>query len=220
MHKIDLKNWDRAQHFEFFNKLRQPNYAVCANVNVNGLYKLRQEMKSKNINLKISELIYYCAARSANSIAEMRMRIVDNAPVIYDRIDIGFTYIPKGRELHANCVAEYHPQFTRTQQSIEAARKESDLNPTLTPKGAEGQNLFYFSILPDIELTCATNPWGNPKEDSVPRMLFGKIHEIDNVKMIPVSVEALHSFIDGKHLAIFFNEMNKLGANPKQYLDL
>lgn len=219
MIRLDMKKWDRAEHFRFFNRLDHPNYSLCAPIDVTGLWSFRQKMKNGNRIIRLSDMIYYAATKAANSIDEMRMRIVDGVPVIFKRIDMGFTHIPDGLTLHANCVASYDPQFSKTEQAINKARQESDHNPTLSPEGAEGQNLFYFSIMPDIPFTTATNPWGNPEEDSVPRILFGKISEKEDKREMPVSVEALHSFVDGLHMGQFYKRMQEICDNPQQHFN-
>jgi chloramphenicol O-acetyltransferase type A len=217
MKKIDINKWDRAEHFNFFKTLDHPNYSVCANVDVTGITEIKKSIPSAP---RLSDLIYYCAARAANTIDEMRMRIVEGGPVLFENINLGFTYIPQGRTLHANCVAEYNDDFEVTRKAIEKARLDADKNPTLKPEGGAGQNFFYFSILPGISFTSACNPWGNPKRDSIPRILFGEIFEENGHKKMPVSVEVLHCFVDGQHLAYFFDGMNKLCSTPQKYFNL
>lgn len=217
MQKIDINNWNRAEHYEFFSNLKHPHYHICAEVDVTAIIEAKNKTSG---HTRLSDIIYYAAARAANEIDEMRMRIVEGSPVIFDNIDMGFTYIPKNRELHANCVAEYNNDFKVTQKSIEEARNKSDIFPTLKPAGGNRQDLFYFSIISGIHFTSVCNPWGKPKRDSVPRIIFGQISNEKGKKMMPVSVEALHSFIDGQHLTAFYDKMSRLCSEPKIYLNI
>jgi len=57
----------------------------------------------------------------------------------------------------------------------------------------------YLTCLPDVAFTSVSNPWGNPWEDTVPRITFGAYDK--ETLRIPVSIEALHSFVDGRHIA-------------------
>jgi hypothetical protein len=64
-----------------------------------------------------------------------------------------------------------------------------------------GGLLLYFSVLPGLAFSSLSNPWGDPWVDSVPRIIFGKVVEtVRGVQEIPVSVEALHSLVDGVHI--------------------
>ena len=76
------------------------------------------------------------------------------------------------------------------------------------------QSLIYFSCLPDVPILSATNPWGDPRVDSVPRILFGKKDASGN---ITISIEALHSFIDGTHLAEFYKLFTQIIESPHEY---
>ena len=153
---------------------------------------------------------------AVNGVAGFRQRIVNLRPVEFDSIDAAFTYIPKGRSLHCNCVAKFDYKFSVFSNNISAARANADVNPTLCPEGGDAQSLIYFSSLPDIPILSATNPWGDPWVDSVPRFLFGKFDPSGN---LTVSIEALHSFIDGVHLAEFYKLFTQIVDSPQQYFD-
>ena len=150
---------------------------------------------------------------AVNGVAGFRQRIVNLRPVEFERIDAAFTYIPKGRTLHCNCVAKFDTKFSVFSANISAARTLADQHPTLCPEGGDAQSLIYFSCLPEIPILSATNPWGDPWVDSVPRFLFGKM---DSGK-ITVAIEALHSFIDGVHLAEFYNLFSQILEAPEHY---
>jgi len=140
------------------------------------------------------------------------MRIVDRRPVEFDRIHSGFTYVSKGSRLHCNCVAEFDDSFSLFSKAIQSARDAADQAPTLTPSGGESQALVYMSCLPSVSFTAFSNPWDDPWTDTVPRIAFGKV-DPDSKKM-PVSIEALHSFIDGTHIASFLSCMQRILSDP------
>ncbi len=97
-----------------------------------------------------------------------------------------------------------------------AARLQADQRPSLTPAGVEKQDLLYLTMLPGIAFTSFSNPWGDPDEDSVPRITFGKVVEpAPRHFEVPVSVEALHSFIDGRHFQAFFEALAGLAAHAE-----
>jgi len=197
---IDMTSWNRREHFAFFQGRRNPLVCVTAPVDAGGIVAFRKDRGAARP--KFTDCLYYAVMTAVNAIPEFRMRLVGRQPVIFGKIDAAFTHTPKGRELHANVVAPYDADFKTFEVNMRAGREASDARPTLAPDGGDSQGLVYLSSTPGIAFTAASNPWGDPWEDSVPRVLAGKIDPETN--KIPISVEALHSFIDGRHLEAFF----------------
>ena len=204
-------SWERNEHFNFFQSRKNPCFSVSFSANVARLY----EVKKQN-GFRLTDCIYFAAMLAVNGVAGFRQRIVNLRPVEFESIDAAFTYIPKGRSLHCNCVAKFDYKFSVFSNNISAARANADVNPTLCPEGGDVQSLIYFSSLPDIPILSVTNPWGDPWVDSVPRFLFGKFDPSGN---LTVSIEALHSFIDGVHLAEFYKLFTQILDSPQQYFD-
>lgn len=204
-------SWDRNEHFSFFQSRENPCFSVSFSANVTSLCALK-----KQNGFRFTDCIYFAAMLAANGVAGFRQRIVSLRPVEFESIDAAFTYIPKGRTLHCNCVAKFDSKFSSFSSNISSARAIADQNPTLCPEGGDVQSLIYFSCVPEIPILSATNPWGDPWVDSVPRFLFGKIDPSGN---ITVSIEALHSFIDGIHLAEFYKLFIQILDSPQEYFD-
>ncbi|MFP5258368.1 MAG: hypothetical protein ACLGQH_05025, partial [Acidobacteriota bacterium] len=72
-----------------------------------------------------------------------------------------------------------------------------------------------MSNLPDVAFTAVSNPWGDPWQDSVPRVIFGKIDA--RLATMPVALEALHSFVDGRHVGAFFGHLEATLADPEKW---
>ena len=202
-------SWERNEHFSFFQSRKNPCFSVSFSANVTHLYALKQQN-----SFRFTDCIYFASMLAVNGVAGFRQRIVNLRPVEFESIDAAFTYIPKGRSLHCNCVAKFDNQFSIFSSNISAARAIADQNPTLCPAGGDAQSLIYFSSVPEIPILSATNPWGDPWVDSVPRFLFGKMDCSGN---ITVSIEALHSFIDGIHLTEFYKLFTKIIDSPQEY---
>ena len=211
MRYIDIDQWERKQHFQFFQCRRNPCLAVTAPVSVENLIAFRQRCPAPKPRL--SDCLYYAIMKSANSVPELRLRLVDLRPVEFATVNAGFTYVPTGKSLHANCVAGYDGDFSRFAAAVQAARDAADASPTLTPAGGESQGLIYMSNLPDVAFTAISNPWGDPWQDSVPRVVFGKIDA--DALTLPVALEVLHSFVDGRHVALFFERLAAVLGEPE-----
>ena len=210
MYQLLNNDWDRKKHFVFFQSRSNPRLCVSFFASVKNWLSYR-----KGKNLRFTDYIYYSALLAANNVKEFRHRIVNLQPVEFNSINAAFTYIPHSCELHCNCISEFSENFSVFSGNIQTARKLADREPTLTPGGGDGQNLIYFSCLKDISFYSMTNPWGDPWTDSVPRIVFGKFNEEGQM---PVSVEVLHSFIDGPHLSSFVKNFQATLDSPDIYI--
>ena len=202
-------SWERNEHFSFFQSRRNPCFSVSFSANVTTICDFR-----KQHGFRFTDFIYFAAMLAANGVAGFRQRIVNLRPVEFECIDAAFTYIPKCLALHCNCVAKFDNKFSVFSNNISSARASADQHPTLCPAGGDVQSLIYFSSVPEIPILSATNPWGDPWVDSVPRFLFGKMDSSGN---ITVSIEALHSFIDGIHLTEFYKLFTQIIESPQEY---
>lgn len=208
---IDIDSWDRKEHFDFFQANRNPCLCITAHVDVKEVLEFRKRQALQRP--RFTDCVYYSIMKSANAIPEFRMRIVDRRPVEFGRIHAGFTYVSKESRLHSNCVAQFDDSFALFSQAIQSARDAADLAPTLTPAGGESQALVYMSCLPSVSFTAFSNPWDDPWTDTVPRIAFGKAAPDTNT--MPVSIEALHSFIDGTHIASFLGCLEAILNDPR-----
>lgn len=176
----------------------RPQVSVTVDLDVTEYVQWRRATPAKP---RFSSMLYHAVATAVNGIKEFRYRIVNRDVVLFDTIHTGFTYMPKGRSLHANCYAPYAADFDVYAAHCETATAEADRAPTLFPSSERGQDVIYLSLNPAVTFTSLVNPWGDPWEDTVPRFAFGKIHERAGRSLLPMGMEALHSFVDGVHFS-------------------
>ncbi len=212
MRFIDPDTWPRRQHFQFFQNRRNPCFSLTVQMDVTQLVAFRKAGEQSGV--RFTDYIYYAIVKSVNETSEFRMRLVNRCPVEFCAVNGAFTYMPKNCSAHANCIAAFDDMFSVFSHNIQEARNAADNNPSLTPEGGESQALVYMTCLPNVTFTALTNPWGDPWEDSVPRIAFGKFDS--KTGLMPVSVEVLHSFIDGVHMTSFLECMAGILANPSQ----
>lgn len=207
---IDQEKWDRREHFNFFRKGRHSNYGVTVQQNIGPVIQHRKNEQAAGRVFPLSTMLYFLTMRAVHRVPELCLRMVAGQPVHFKKLHPSFTYIPKGRELHSNCVAPYDEDFTVFVKNIEEERRLRDVHPTLCPEGGEGQNLIYLTVVNTIAFTALSNPWGDTLIDTVPRIAFGKIDESDGEATVPLTIEALHEFVDGVHLSRFYEEFSRL----------
>ena len=70
------------------------------------------------------------------------------------------------------------------------------------------KNIFGVSIAPNVPFTgfCFG---GEPKEDFVPFVLFGKLTRQGDRFLLPVGAEFSHAVNDGQHISRFFDQLKE-----------
>ncbi|NSB41794.1 chloramphenicol O-acetyltransferase [Clostridium saccharoperbutylacetonicum] len=81
---------------------------------------------------------------------------------------------------------------------IEATKAASNQKEYFT--GPLGNDIFQFSPLPWISYTHISHTNSGKKDNATPLFDWGKYSEKDGKMMLPFSIQAHHSFVDGIHI--------------------
>ena len=73
-------------------------------------------------------------------------------------------------------------------------------------------------MIPWISFTSFAHARKPGKEDSVPKIVFGKYTQKNDLTKTPVSVEVHHSLMDGIHVGKFFELFQVYLNSPEMYL--
>src|SRR4029077_13494317 len=79
--------------------------------------------------------------------------------------------------------------------------------------------LIHFTTLPWISFTSFSHArnWG--RDDSVPKIAFGKFIKAGERTLLPFSVEVHHALMDGLHVGRFVNWLEAALLEPEAYLN-
>lgn len=199
---IDMNNYRRRAHFDYFRTMAYPYVGVTAEVDITDF---RRVTKEKGCNFFHSFL--WCAAQAANLIPEMRQRQVDDHIVEYDFCMTSHTVACADEtyvycDLDATCAyADFLPYAAREQ---EIARVGGDIDRE--PQDEEG--MYFISTLPWLSHTALVQPVPSPA-DSNPRITWGKFFTREGKTLIPVSILCNHALVDGRHIAQFYENLEK-----------
>jgi chloramphenicol O-acetyltransferase type A len=202
-HQIDLTNWKRKAHYEFFTQFEEPFFGITVAVDCTLAYRNAKEQET-------SFFLYYlyCALKAANSIESFRYRIADknvfvfdqvHASTTIDRLDgtFGFGYLDYYEE---------EPQFYKhARKEIAEVRQSKGLHPAVS-----GENVIHFSAIPWLDFTSLSHARSYSFPDSCPKVSFGKMTEQNGVKTMPVSIHVHHGLMDGYHVGLFVDKFQRL----------
>lgn len=193
-HEIDEKNWKRAMHCMIFRNSIEPAFCVTFEVDItNFLPKVREQ------NLSFTMAMVYAVCRCANEIEAFRYRFLDGKIVLFDRIDTAFTYLNPDSELFKvvnvpmkDDIREYVELASRT------AREQKEYFT-----GPLGNDVFQCSPMPWVTYTHISHTNSGRKDNATPLFDWGKYYQKDGLTVMPLSVQAHHSFVDGIHIGKF-----------------
>jgi len=200
---FDVENWNRIAQHNFFKTYEDPFFNITANLEVSNLYKY-----CKQNQFSFSLACLYVALKCANEITEFKLRIKNDKVYLFDHVNIGSTVLNDDLTF-SFCDFEYH----KTMQ-------EFDVNAKIVLKNHK--NGIVFNVQEDQLgiIHCSTIPWvsftgfkharnGNEALQGIPKVVFGKMFKENEIQKIPFSVEVHHALMDGYHVGLLYEKMQK-----------
>lgn len=205
MAKYQLENidqWARKSTFDFFKSFDVPFYNITANVDVSNLKKFCSE---KELSYVVSCL--FLSEKTIQQIPHFRYRIKDNEVRLYDNTQAGCTILLENKSF-AFCYFKPSNSLTEFVENGINSINELKKNPDFAPR--EGDlNMNFYSVIPWVSFTSFQHARRHEKDDSIPRIVFGKYFEQNGKTLMPISVEVHHSLVDGYHVGLYFEILQK-----------
>jgi chloramphenicol O-acetyltransferase type A len=205
---LDVANWSRRELFEFFVGFDKPYFNISTQLDVTNLLPLLRDRP----DLSVSLAYHYFALRAANAIEPFRYRLRGGKVFVHDVIHCGTTVMmPSENFTLAYC--EYDASFEKFMAGAQRAVKE-----VLAGDGAFRPNpdddKIHFTTLPWVSFTSFSHArnWG--REDSIPKIAFGKFIKQNQRTLLPFSVEVHHALMDGLHVGRYVSLLEELLAEP------
>lgn len=193
---LELDTWARKEHFNFFRQFEEPFFGITTDIDCTTAFN---KAKASGDSFFLSYLHKSLAA--ANEVTPFRYRIADGEVWVYDQVHasptinrpdgtFGFAYM--------NFYEDAATFEASSKAEIERVRQSTGLIPAVS-----GENVIHYSSLPWINFTAVSHARSFSFKDSCPKITFGKVKEVGERKMMPVSVHVHHALMDGFHVAQF-----------------
>ena len=196
---VDRAAWSRRELFDFFSPMSQPFFSVTFRQDVTRLYAFTKE---SGLSFYYS-LIYLCT-QAVNQVEAFRYALRGEDLVLFDRRLPSFTDLKPGAE-------QFHIVTLPCEGTIRdfcaAAKAKSAAQNTFLDQ-EDSLDLIYFSCLPWVELTALTNERDFDPNDAVPRIAWGKYAQEGERKVLHISLELNHRFVDGLHVGRFHEALS------------
>ena len=206
MKPIDMQNWVRKGTYDNFITYTNPVFSVTSRLNVTGLVNYCRKNKRS-----FFATFLYILTECVNDIDELRARIVDGIPVIYDKVAPSYVVLCDDGSI-VNCQTEpgggYSAFYEMTKARVEEIRHPSGRTSFVSPKG---NAYIYISCLTEVDLVSVINPYDLKDVDntSIPRITWGRfIERADGSCDMGIDVSLHHALADGQHISLLLKKIS------------
>jgi chloramphenicol O-acetyltransferase type A len=201
--EIDISTWNRKEHFEFFSAFDEPFFGITTLIDCTIAMK-----KAKEIQIPFFVYYLHKTLVAINKVENFRLRIENKKVYLYDEIDASATIMREDKTFGFSFM-KFHEdiyEFNKiAQKEIERTQSTTGIFTREYP-----ENIIHFSAVPWINFTSLTHSRNFKIEDSCPKISYGKVIEENGRKSMALSVTAHHGLIDGYHIGLFIEELQKL----------
>lgn len=210
---LDVANWARREVFEFFRNFDKPYFNICARVDVTRLLEVLRLRPDTGMSLAY----HYFALRIANDIEPFRYRLRDGQVLVHDVIH-GATTVLLPNESFTFAYFDYQENFQNFLSGAERAVNEARSGASFKPREND-DDMIHFTVLPWVSFTSFSHARNWAREDSVPKISFGKFVVENGRTLLPISVEVHHALVDGLHVGRYLIQLEKIMAAPEECLE-
>jgi chloramphenicol O-acetyltransferase type A len=198
MQEIDVNEWERKATYDFFKECEDPFFSISTKVNVDKAYA-RSKQKGESFYL----IYLHAALKALNEIEAFKYRLVDDKVFMVDAINVSCTV---ARDDNSFGIARF-PYAISFDEFKLVATKAMDLvkNEKSIQADSNTLDVVYTSVTPWFSFTEIKNPRYRIKEDSIPKLVFGRFEETSRGKEMNFTIDAHHGFADAYHVGEFLN---------------
>lgn len=199
---LDLSQWNRKAHFDFFCQFDEPFYGICVPVDCTRLYQ-----KAKEEGESFYLLYMHAIMQAVNATENLCMRAEEDKVALYDSVGASATVSRPDGTFGFSYMA-YHPNFSAFKPIALAEIKRVENSHGLEP--GQRNDVVHFSAIPWVSFTSISHARHYGFADSVPKISVGKLSEEYGRKTMPVSIHVHHGLADGLHVGQFFQKLQSL----------
>lgn len=199
-HLIDETKWERAMHCNIFRNSIEPAFCVTFEADITNF---KRRIKEQGFSFTMA--MVYAICKCANEIEAFKYRFLDGKVVLFDNIDTAFTYLNPETELFKVVnvpMTDNIEDYVKLAAKTAREQKEYFTEPL-------GNDVFQCSPMPWVTYTHISHTNSGKKDNATPLFDWGKYYQKDDKYFIPISVQAHHSFVDGLHIGLFVEKLQK-----------
>ena len=200
--KIDLKTWERLEHFEAF-MLSGTSFSLTTKIDVTHFYK-----KIKQKQLKFYPMFIHQTTMVVNSFENFRLGYNEkNELVLWDNVEPNYTINSKVSENFISVWTPWIKSTTNFQQSYLKTLTSCETSFKMTPQNDMPMNIFVISMLPWTSFDGFNLNINNNDKFITPIITAGKIINENEQLLLPLAIQVHHASCDGYHVGRFLEKL-------------
>lgn len=210
---LDTTTWARREAFEFFRGFDKPYFNVCVRLDA---APLKAALAKRGVG-SFSLACYYLALRLANQHPSFRLRLEGGRVRVHEVVHGGCTVLRED-ESFSFAYLDYDVDFARFCQQATLAMQAARQRSTRFDPRPDQAAVIHITTLPWLHFSSFSHArnWG--REDSVPKMAFGRT-DADGARLwLPFSVEVHHALMDGLHVGRYVQDLEAAFRQPRDWL--
>ncbi|MCB0632587.1 MAG: chloramphenicol acetyltransferase [Saprospiraceae bacterium] len=212
MRKLTFPDPHRRKHFDFFRAMDMPHFSICLQLDITETLRL-----VRSENLHFTSTIVYLVSRTANNIAPFRQRIRGEAAVEHEQVHPSFTVQTRVSDVFSFCQVNYLEDYVAFATASRVAIERMQNQPSFEDEAGR-DDLLFLSSFPWGRFTGLTHAMHYSPVDSVPRITWGKFYEQGKRVLMPLSVQAHHALVDGKHVGQYCELFESLASETSLWI--
>jgi chloramphenicol O-acetyltransferase type A len=186
--------------------MASPHFNLCAPVDISSFLS-----HIKTEGLPFSSCIVYAIAKTANAIPQFRWRIRKDKVIEHELVHPSFSVPCREEDVFSFCEVPYQDHLPSFLETADQKIRERFDEPIFEDEAGRDDYLF-LSAIPWVSFSSLQHAMPMPA-DSVPRISWGKYYELGEKVLMPLSIQAHHAIVDGKHTGQFFHTLQALLSN-------
>lgn len=199
---VNKDDWHRKSTYDYFKQFELPFFNITANIDVTALKSLCDK---EGYSFFLASLFF--AMQAANDIDGFKLRIRGEDIIKHDNIRVGST-IQYDDKSFGFCYFPYLETLEEFSANGEQLLKEALQTKSFSPKDGS-DDLLHFSVIPWLHFNGFQHARRIGREDSIPKIVFGKYEKQGEKLQMPVNVEVHHALADGYHVGLFFESFQR-----------
>ncbi len=192
---IDMQNWERKEHYQYYINLVKAKYTITMEMDVTKLVAAIQQK-----HLKFYPSFLYAIIHTINQHQEFRMGYNEQGQLGYWEIcHPSYTIFHKDDKTFSDIWSEYHASFAVFYQNVIQDMEQYKNIKGIKTKARTGQNYCPISCVPWISFTNISYDTFTENKMLLPIISFGKYHCHNDKITLPFSIFVNHAVADGYH---------------------
>lgn len=190
MKVIDMEKDPRGAHYAYFKNFVSPHVGLTVPCDITALYGKKPFFLH----------LLYCAIQAANSVPELRRRILGDQVVEYECCNSSHTVaLPDETYCYCelDCSMDFGSFLPYAMEQVEKAKATASIEEH------DPVSLYFVSSVPWASFTALNLPIPDPPFSN-PQITFGKAYWQDGKYLLPLSLTVHHGLCDGIHMAKFY----------------